>query len=276
MNSEFSHNKIAFIGAGNMSRSIIGGLVNQGYVKENIIAANPSTGKLVQLGLDFGIDCHQNNLVAARDADVIVLSVKPQMLASVCQQLSVLGDELNNKLFISVAAGVTCERIQTMLEKQVPVIRCMPNTPALYGKGASGLYSHGANQAQQDFAEQMMRATGFVTWVEQESQIDAVTAVSGSGPAYFFLFMEAMVAKAQQLGFDEETAKQLVKQTAMGAATMAQQSDIDIAQLRQNVTSKGGTTAAALDIFNQNQLSDIVNKALQGAKDRAQELAKTL
>lgn len=268
--------RIAFIGAGNMSRSIIGGLIEQNYPADKIIASNPSSPKLVQLGIDFGIDAHLDNLVAARQADVIVLGVKPQMMSMVCDQLSCLGEKLKDKLVISLAAGVPCKRLVELLDYPVSLIRCMPNTPSLYSKGMSGLYSHGADEDQCRIATDIMKAAGEVIWVDDEQQIDGVTAISGSGPAYFFLFMEAMVAKAKDLGFDEYTAKLLVQQTALGAATMVQNSDTDLTTLKDNVTSKGGTTAAALAVFEQQRLPGIVEDAIQAAADRAQQLSQDI
>ncbi len=276
MNHDFDNKKIAFIGAGNMSRSIIGGMVGDGFPPANVIAANPSPGKLDALTTDFAISTTQDNLQAVKDADMIVLSVKPQMMAIVCEQLAALGEQLNDKLFVSLAAGVTCDRIKTMLGQDVSMIRCMPNTPALYGKGVSGLFANGASQLQQAFAEYVMKATGLVVWVDEEQKIDAITAISGSGPAYFFMFMEAMVNKAQQLGFDEQTARQLVQHTASGAATMVEHSEESIAVLRQKVTSKGGTTAAALAVYAEQGLPAMVDDAMQAACNRAHEMATTL
>ncbi|NQZ09334.1 MAG: pyrroline-5-carboxylate reductase [Algicola sp.] len=276
MNHDFDNKKIAFIGAGNMSRSIIGGMVGNQFPPANVIAANPTLDKLDALNKDFEISTTQDNLQAVKDADMVVLSVKPQMMATVCEQLSELGEQLNDKLFVSLAAGVTCERIKTLLGQDVPMIRCMPNTPALYGKGVSGLFASGASQTQQAFAEYVMKATGLVVWVDKEQKIDAITAISGSGPAYFFMFMEAMVDKAQQLGFDEQTARQLVQHTASGAATMVEHSDESIAVLRQKVTSKGGTTAAALSVYSEQGLPAMVDDAMQAACDRAHEMATTL
>lgn len=276
MSNHFENKKIAFIGAGNMSRSVIGGMISNGFPPANIVAANPSTPKLEALTADFAIGVTQHNLDAVRDADMVVLAVKPQMMATVCQQLAELGDQLSDKLFVSFAAGVTCERIKALLGQGVALIRCMPNTPAVYGKGVSGLFSSGASQAQQDFTDSVMQSTGLVVWVDQEQKIDAITAISGSGPAYFFLFMEAMVAKAEQFGFDPDTARQLVQHTASGAATMVEHADESIAQLRQNVTSKGGTTAAALGVYNEQGLTAMVDDAMQASCDRAEALAKSL
>jgi pyrroline-5-carboxylate reductase len=276
MNHDFDNKKIAFIGAGNMSRSIIGGMVGNEFPPANVIAANPSPGKLDALTRDFAISTTQDNLQAVKDADMVVLSVKPQMMATVCEQLAELGEQLNDKLFVSLAAGVTCDRIKTLLGQDVPMIRCMPNTPALYGKGVSGLFASNAGQVQQAFAEYVMKAAGLVVWVDKEQKIDAITAISGSGPAYFFMFMEAMVDKAQKLGFDEQTARQLVQHTASGATTMVENSGESIAVLRQKVTSKGGTTAAALGVFAEQGLPTMVDDAMQAACDRAHEMATTL
>jgi pyrroline-5-carboxylate reductase len=270
------HNKIAFIGAGNMSRCIIAGLVKNGFAKANITAANPSRGKLDALQNELAINITQDNLAAVADADVVVLAVKPQMMATVGEQLSNLKEKLAGKLFISVAAGISCERIKALLNVDVAIIRCMPNTPSLYGKGVSGLYSSGANESQRALADYLMQATGLVIWVDEQTKIDAITAISGSGPAYFFMFMEAMVDKARQLGFDEATARQLVQHTASGATTMVEHSDSSIAQLRQNVTSKGGTTAAALATYTERGLPAMVDAAMQAAFDRAQQMAKSL
>jgi pyrroline-5-carboxylate reductase len=276
MSNEFNNKTIAFIGAGNMARSIIGGLVANGFVATNIIAANPSMGKLESLSQDFNVVVTQDNLKAVKDADMVVMAVKPQMMKMACEQLAAIKHKLAGKLFVSLAVGVSAQRIRSLLTVDVPVIRCMPNTPSLFGKGVSGLFASGINDQQKAFTDYVIGSTGLTVWVEQEQQIDAITAVSGSGPAYFFLFMEAMVAKAQQLGFDEATARQLVQHTATGAATMVEHSELSIAQLRQNVTSKGGTTAAALAVFETQNLTQLVDEAMQAATDRAQVLGETL
>lgn len=267
---------IAFIGAGNMSGSIIGGMVKGGYSPDKITASNPSTPKLDKLHADFGINITTDNLEAIRNSDIIVLGVKPQMMEAVCSNIATLGDTLKNKLFVSLAVGITACRLQSLLQKNVAMIRCMPNTPSLYSLGVSGLYSVGASDEQKAFATRMFEPVGLVVWVDTEQGVDAVAAVSGSGPAYYFLFMEGMVKKAMQLGFDEETASKMVQQTALGAAHMATQSTDSIPALRSNVTSKGGTTAAALASFQQSQLEDIIDTAMQSACERAAELAKEL
>lgn len=268
--------KIAFIGAGNMSGSIIGGMVNAGYSSQNIIASNRSTPKLDKLHNQFAIQTTTDNLLAIRESDVVVLGVKPQMMEAVCSEISTLGDSLSNKLFISLAVGITATRLKTLLKQNVAMIRCMPNTPSLYSLGVSGLYATGASDTQKDFATQMFTPIGEVVWVEEEQGVDAVAAVSGSGPAYYFLFMEGMIKKAIALGFDETTARKMVQQTALGAAHMASKSEDDISTLRSNVTSKGGTTAAAIASFEASDLENIIDTAMQSACERAAELAKEL
>ena len=268
------HKKITFIGAGNMATSIISGLIKDGYPSDAICASEPNaqaTDKLVQ---QHSINGSQDNVASANWAEVIVLAVKPQIMANVCQALADAGVDFSNKLVISIAAGISVQRLQSLLGENTPVIRTMPNTPALLQKGMAGLFaSEQVNDENKGFAEQLMQAVGEILWVDQEAMIDAVTATSGSGPAYFFLFMEAMHAKATQMGFTDEQAKQLVLQTALGSAEMvAKNPDISIATLRQNVTSKGGTTAAALDTFNDLALTETVAKAMQAASDRGAEM----
>lgn len=267
---------IAFIGAGNMSGSIIGGMVNAGYSPNKITASNPSTPKLEKLKTEFSIKITTDNLAAIRDSDVVVLGVKPQMMETVCSDIATLGETLKDKLFISLAVGITAHRLQTLLQQAVPMIRCMPNTPSLYSLGVSGLYSKGASDQQQDFATRMFEPVGEVVWVNEEQGVDAVAAVSGSGPAYYFLFMEGMIKKSIELGFEEEVARKMVQQTALGAAHMASKSADDIATLRSNVTSKGGTTAAAIASFQTSNLENIIDTAMQSACERAAELAKEL
>lgn len=276
MSNQFNSKTIAFIGAGNMNGAIIGGLVACGFPADNITAANPSMGKLEKLQQQYNIQITQDNLKAIENADMVVLGVKPQMMKVACEQLAPLGEKLKDKLFVSVAAGVGCARIAELLGQPVQVIRCMPNTPSMFGKGASGIYAPNIDEQNRAFVDYVISATGIVVWVEQEQHIDAVTAISGSGPAYFFLFMEAMVEKAKAFGFDEDTAKKLVQQTAMGAAEMVERCDESIGQLRQNVTSKGGTTAAALAVFEHQGLKQTVDNAMQAACDRGAELGRTL
>ncbi|PKG38808.1 pyrroline-5-carboxylate reductase [Psychromonas sp. Urea-02u-13] len=270
------HKKITFIGAGNMASSIISGLVKDGYPADAICASEPNAQATDKLVTQFAVKGSQDNTASAQWADVIVLSVKPQIMAIVCQALVDSGVDFSNKLVLSIAAGVSVRRLQSLLGENTPVIRTMPNTPALLQKGMTGLFaSPQVNAENKDFAGQLMQAVGEMLWVEEESMIDAVTATSGSAPAYFFLFMEAMQAKAQQMGFSEEQARQLVLQTALGSAEMVKHNpDISIGTLRENVTSKGGTTAAALNSFNELGLTEIVAKSMQAAADRGAEMEK--
>ncbi|MGY3894616.1 pyrroline-5-carboxylate reductase [Aeromonas enterica] len=265
---------LAFIGAGNMSRSIIAGLIQAGYPAERIIAANPSRPKLDALASDYGIRITQNNAEAAREADVIVLAVKPQLMAGM---LSALVDELGllaGKLLISIAAGIKVARLAEMAGGHARIIRTMPNTPSLLGLGMTGLYApEHITASDRDVAEQMMQAVGKTLWVEQESGINGVIAAAGSAPAYFFLFMQAIAEEAQAMGFSPEQARLLVQQTALGAAAMVEQNpDLSLQTLREQVTSKGGTTAEAIKTFQEQGLMPLTAHAMQAAVTRAAEM----
>ena len=268
------HKNIAFIGAGNMVRSIVAGLVARGYPADKITATAPSETRRIPLEKDYGINTTSNNIEAATQADVVVLSVKPQMMEEVCKPLQQV--DFGNKLVISIAAGINAARFDEMLDSSLSLVRVMPNTPSLVGKGMSGLFANAkATENDKTFAAQLMQAVGKVTWVEQESGINNIIAAAGSAPAYFFLFMEAMQAEAIKQGFTPETARQLVQQSALGAAEMVVANpDTELSTLREQVTSKGGTTAEALRTFNENHLSEIVAKAMQAAVARAEEMEK--
>ncbi|WP_267873246.1 pyrroline-5-carboxylate reductase [Ferrimonas aestuarii] len=267
-------NNIGFIGAGNMSRSIISGLVTNGYPAANIIASNPSQPKLDSLKQDFGIQVTTDNLQAAQ-SDLLVLAVKPQMLEQVCKQLSHL--DLSNTLLVSIAAGVTCERIAEYLGQPVKLIRAMPNTPSLLGLGMTGIYANArVSDEQKQLAQQLLSSVGETAWFDEEVGIDQVTACAGSAPAYFFLMMEAMQQSAvDSLGVSPEQARQLIQQTAIGAAAMVKQNpELSLEELRLRVTSKGGTTAKAIEHFESQGLRQTVDGAMQAAFERAQEMAK--
>ncbi len=270
------HKKITFIGAGNMAGSIINGLVKGGYPAELICASAPSLTNTQKLVTALSITSSQDNKQSAQWADVIVLGVKPQMMADVCQALVDDGVDLSNKLIISIAAGVSVSRFQSILGKETAVIRTMPNTPSLLQKGMTGLFaSKQATEQDKHFAGELMSAVGEIVWVEQESQINAVIAAAGSAPAYFFLFMESMQKKAIEMGFSEADARLLVQQSAIGSAEMVKQNQhLDLTTLRNNVISKGGTTAEAVRTFNEQGLPEIVAKAMQAASDRGEEMEK--
>lgn len=269
------HKNVAFIGAGNMSRSIISGLVTSGYPADKITASNPSMPKLDALHQAFSINITQDNAKAVADADVVVLAVKPQLMEQVCQDLAQATD-LSGKVFVSIAAGLPVERLQTMLGGEYPVIRTMPNTPSALGKGMTGLYaSERVLNEDKTFAGELMSAVGEVVWVEEESGIDGVIAAAGSSPAYFFLFLESMQAKAEELGFDHDTARKMVQQAMLGAAEMVcHNPQLELSELRAQVTSKGGTTAKAVEYFQQHGLPEMVGNAMQAAVDRAKEMSE--
>lgn len=265
--------KIGFIGAGNMANSLIRGLIAKGTAAADIWAADLDTGKLGLLADQCGIQTGDNSAVAA-EADLIVLAVKPQVMKSVC--LSLAADlKGRTPLLISIAAGITTAQLETWLGDSAAIVRCMPNTPALVGRGASGLFANERVSAEQrQLAQECISAVGFASWVEKDTDIDIVTAVSGSGPAYFFLFMEAMQASAIEMGLSEELARELTYHTAAGAAALAQHSDDDTATLRRNVTSPGGTTEKAIAQFEDGDLRGLVSTALRAAQTRSVELAE--
>ncbi|CCO46531.1 Pyrroline-5-carboxylate reductase [Vibrio nigripulchritudo SOn1] len=268
------HRHIAFIGAGNMARSIIAGLVASGYPADFITATGRTESKLTLLAEQYGVNTSLNNLQTARDADVIVLGVKPQMMAEVCEGLQEV--DYSNKLVISIAAGISAARLEEMLGSKLNLVRVMPNTPSLVGKGMSGLFAlPSVSEDDKNFAHELLEAVGKACWVEEEAGINNIIAAAGSAPAYFFLFMEAMQAEAIAQGFDENTARLLVQQSALGAAEMVVANpDTELSTLREQVTSKGGTTAEALRTFNEHQLTDIVSKAMKAAVARAEEMEK--
>ncbi len=267
---------LAFIGGGNMASAMINGLIEDGTDPAHILVAEPDESRREQLAARFGVRTLNDNEEAARQADIIVLAVKPQALKEVATSLAPALAQ-NRPLCLSIAAGIRLASLQSWLGATVPVIRVMPNTPAMLGAGASGLYAPpDIGDELRDQAEHIMRATGIAVWLDEESQMDALTAVSGSGPAYFFLFMEAMENSARKLGLEEKTAHLLVLQTALGAARMALESASELAELRNSVTSPGGTTEKALEIFTQGGLTELVDKALSAARDRSIELSESL
>lgn len=265
---------IAFIGAGNMARSLISGLISAGFPGSKIHATDIDADKARQLGAEFGITGSNDNLTAVKGADVIVLAVKPQFMADMLSQLAPEIGDLGNKLIISIAAGVSVARLQGLLNGHQNIVRCMPNTPSLIGIGMTGLFASDAvSTTDRQFAQDMLQAVGKTVWVDNEAAINGVTAVSGSGPAYFFLFMQYMMEEAQRMGFSADVARLLVQETALGAMQMAiANPDTELATLRAQVTSKGGTTAAAINAFEEGKLADLVSAAMQAAQHRAEEM----
>lgn len=267
--------KIAFIGCGNMAQSLIGGMIANGTSGSNIAVADPSDTATAVAEKKWNVTVAANNNEAVSDADVVVLAVKPQQMQTV---LTGIADHLTDQLLVSIAAGIqTKDMMNWANTSQVAIVRCMPNTPALLQCGATGLFAaSNVTNEQRTIAEDILNAVGLTAWVDQESQLDAITALSGSGPAYFFLMIEAMTEAATELGLNKDLAIQFATQTALGAARMTTESDVEPAQLRKNVTSPAGTTEAALNSFNNNNFTEIVAQAMQAADKRAGELGREL
>ncbi len=264
---------ITFIGAGNMARSLIVGLLQD---QANVVlrVADPDQHQLDAIRKHWpAVMTTTDNLDAMQGADVVVLAVKPQIMREVSENLA-SNAQLSRPLFVSIAAGIREEALNRWLGGTQAIVRCMPNTPALVQAGATGLYANQhVSDSQRSAAESLLRAVGITVWFDDETKLDAVTAISGSGPAYFFLVMEAMQAAATQLGLRQEEAHLLIVQTALGAAKLALESDDLPGELRQKVTSKGGTTEAALHVLTTGGLHDLFAQALQAAASRSRELA---
>lgn len=266
--------KIAFIGAGNMATAIIAGLIEGGYHPRNITASDLHAEQLARLAEQYGVNTTQDNRAAVAGADVVVLAVKPQVLAEVSRTLA---DVVGPQLVISIAAGIDCASLAGWLGADTALVRCMPNTPSLVRKGASGLYANSAvSPRQRRLAEAIMTAVGLVVWLDSEAQIHAVTAVSGSGPAYFFYFMEAMIAAGVKQGLPETLARQLTIETALGAATLAQAEPEGPAVLRQRVTSPKGTTEQAVLSFDRDDLRSVVERAMEQCAQRSVAMGEEL
>jgi pyrroline-5-carboxylate reductase len=267
--------KIAFIGAGNMAKSLVGGLLRHGTDAASMIAADPDTNQRSSMAA-LGIATTESNTRAVQNAAVVVFAVKPQALRDVVRDLAGVLD--GKQLLISIAAGVPSPAISRWLRNGLSrdsgIVRCMPNTPALYGAGMTVLFANRHVTPQQArAAESILAAVGHVIWVDDEAKLSAVTALSGSGPAYFFYLMEAMIAAGVELGLDAETARTLTLKTAYGAALMANESEMAPAQLRRNVTSPGGTTEAALSVLEDGECRTLIASALRRAERRSAELA---
>ena len=264
---------LTFIGGGNMAGSLIGGLIADDWDPARIRVADTSTQRLEQLSQQFPIKTTTSNTDAADQADIIVLAVKPQVIKSVAQELADIVTQ-QQPLVVSIAAGIPASALGNWLGKSTAIVRAMPNTPAMVQSGAAALYANASvSEDQRSIAESILRAVGVVIWVDDEAQMDAVTALSGSGPAYFFLFMEALQMAGQELGLPKDTARLLALQTAFGAAKMALESNEDAATLRHQVTSPGGTTEHAIRTFQEGAFEALVSKALLAAATRSRELA---
>ncbi len=266
------NSNICFIGGGNMAQALIGGLISRGLPPTRITVSDP-VEQIRQLLQEKEVHVTQDNVAAIKNADVVVLAVKPQVLATVLRPLKGL---LSDKLVISIIAGAEIQTISNLIDSN-RIVRVMPNTPALVQTGAHGIYANDVvDTSDRELTSQILAATGLTIWVNSEAQIDAVTAVSGSGPAYFFYLMESMIRAGKNLGLDEKVATALTLQTALGAAQMAITSSNTPSELRKNVTSPNGTTQAALEVFDRAQISQNIQSALAAAQKRSQELAQEL
>ena len=265
--------EITFIGGGNMARSLVGGLLARGSAPACIHVAEPHLPLRDALARDFCVDVHADNADAARRGSVWVFATKPQVLRSVAEALAPLA-QTQRPLVISIAAGVSSTQLERWLGGDLAVVRAMPNTPALLGAGATGLFANlRVDAAQHALAETLMAATGLTAWIADESHMDAVTGLSGSGPAYVFLLAEAMQAAGEAQGLDADTSRTLALQTILGAARMLTESGEPAAVLRQRVTSPGGTTQAALDAFEAGGFRELVATAIAAAARRGAELS---
>ena len=271
------HDTVAFIGGGNMTRAIALGLVQNGHDAGRILISEPSAERRRTLEGELGdAAIVADNRDAAALAGTLVLAVKPQVLEAVCRELADTVQR-HRPLVVSIAAGVKCNSIDTWLGGSLAVVRVMPNQPALVGLGVSGLFGNAAASEQQlRTAEEIMTAAGRVVHVQSEEEIDAVTAISGSGPAYFFLLIDMLATTGRNLGLDAETAKVLALETAQGSAALALDSGEPMAELIARVRSPGGTTAAALDSLDRSEVRGIFERALTAARDRAAELADSV
>jgi len=264
---------LAFIGAGNMACSLVGGLIADGWDPARIHVADADPQQLERVSRRFPVTTTATNQHAAGQADVVVFAVKPQSMKTVALELADTITQ-HRSLVISIAAGISETTLRSWLGEQTAIVRTMPNTPALVQSSATALYANPAvSEDQRSIAESILRAVGLTIWVDDEAMMDAVTALSGSGPAYFFLFMEALQSAGCKLGLPEQTARLLVLQTAFGAAKMALESTEDAATLRRRVTSPGGTTERAIEVFQGHDFETQILEALQAAADRSRELA---
>jgi pyrroline-5-carboxylate reductase len=263
---------IGFIGAGNMARSLAGGLLGSGWPKARIVLSDPHPEQKEGIRQALGLAVHADNREVAARADILVLAVKPQVIGAVAREIAPLVAP-RHPLVVSLAAGVRLADLERWLGADVPIVRVMPNTPALIGSGASGLCANAhVSAAQREQAEAILRAVGVAVWLDDERLLDVVTALSGSGPAYFFLVMEALEQAAIKAGLDPAPARLLTLETAFGAAKMALEGGEEPAALRRRVTSPGGTTEAAVETLEDGGIRRLFDDAIRAAARRAQEL----
>jgi pyrroline-5-carboxylate reductase len=266
--------KIAFLGGGNMASALIGGLIAKGAEPRSISVIEMSPAARERLGARFSVHVSTAPDAAMQAAEVLVLAVKPQDMKAALASVSGFSKQ---KLVVSVAAGIRLDTLARWLGGHRRMVRCMPNTPAMIGEGITGLYAFPeVERKDRETAETILRAVGDVAWMPEERLLDPVTAVSASGPAYVFWFIEQLAASAEQLGIPKEAALRLAKQTVLGAAKLAATSQEPPAELRRQVTSKRGTTEAALDVFSEEKLAERFARAVAAASKRAEELGREL
>ena len=267
---------IAFIGGGNMARSLIGGLIRNGPPAASITVSEPSADLRAALARDFSVAVHAENAAAAKSADVLVFAVKPQVMKTVCAGLREIVQS-RKPLVVSIAAGIRIDQLDAWLGGNLAIVRCMPNTPALIGAGAAGVHANARTSAtQKEWAQNILSTAGLAVWIDEEAQLDAVTALSGSGPAYFFLLVETLIEAAVAQGLPRDAAQQLATQTCLGAGRMLREDGAAPAELRRRVTSPNGTTQAALESFAAVDFARIVARAVAAATRRGGELSSGL
>lgn len=266
---------IAFIGGGNMARSLIAGLREQGHAGNRLRVTDPNLDAMAALERDFAVTTTDTADTAIADAALVVLAVKPQVMREVCETLASTLEGRDDITFVSIAAGVRSDQIDAWLGGQRAIVRAMPNTPALLRAGATGLYANDrCDAAARALADRVLGAVGVTVWLDDENLIDAVTAVSGSGPAYFFRLIEALEAAGVAQELDADTARTLVLHTALGAARMAIESGESARTLRDRVTSPGGTTAAAMAALDADDFDGALDRAVAAAVRRGRELSR--
>jgi len=267
---------IGFIGCGNMGSAIVTGLIADGFDPINIFCTTRSEASAKRLHDNLGITILENNEELCRKTEVIVMAVKPQMMRDVLAPLTpILRERL--PLLVSIAAGLKVDHFTRWVGADIPVVRVMPNTPTKLQEGASGMYANKfCSQEQREMAENLMKGTGICVWAKEEKEMDVITALAGSGPAYFFLIMEAFQNAAQDLGLEPETAQLLCQQTVLGASRMAMDSDEDVSVLRKRVTSAKGTTECGVAALEKAGIREAAQKTLEAAKTRSEELAAQL
>lgn len=267
---------IAFIGAGNMGRSLAGGLLKSGWDRKRLLLADPDVNQQQAVSELLGVNVSGDNREVVARADIVVLAVKPQTARAVAEGIAE-STQQKQPLIVSIAAGVRIADLERWLGGRLAIIRVMPNTPALVGSGASALYANQRVQpAHRDLAESILRTVGVTVWLSREDLLDVVTALSGSGPAYFFLVMEVLEQAAIDHGLDPPTARLLTLETAFGAAKMALEGDAEPAELRRRVTSPGGTTERAVQVLQKGNVALLFSGAIEAATARSRELGDLL